>query len=115
MKGTDPNIHRSFLAAWNITNAAVLIAPLVAFTISRYCTRDCRDEFADGDDDDMASYDEYGRYIGTSHWWKFQNVNYKNYDSYWDQYPYHENRDYWTDEEPNVPTWWCEYMGFFIQ
>ena len=99
----------SFLLVWNVASVVTFLLPLMAFSIARL-TSDQDGNENQGDDQNENyynnnyqnpdNYDEYGNYVGPTHWWEFWKSNNNG------QNDGQEEND---NDERGAP-WWCKYL-----
>ena len=101
-------VSDTFLLTWNVASAVTFLLPLFAFTVARLTSEQEYDENQNYDQNNNNyysdpyqnpnNYDQYGNYVGPTHWWEFWKRNNGN--------QYYEEDQRSNDE--NVAPWWCE-------
>jgi hypothetical protein len=106
----------SFILIWNVGMLVTLLLPLTAFTISRLTNKEewnynnnnnnnngeqqGNNYYNDNPYANPDNYDEYGNYVGPTHWWQFwkKNNNQNNGEGGGEQ---------GEGQQFRAP-WWCE-------
>lgn len=94
----------TFLLVWNLSSAITFVLPLFAFTVARLTSEQDYDQSEDNDENNYYdnpyqnpdNYDEYGNYVGPTHWWQFWKRNNNN------QY----NDDGNNSNDERMSPWW---------
>jgi len=74
----------------------------MAFSVARLTSEQDYDENQNQDDQNENYYDEYGNYVGPTHWWQFWKSNNNN--------NYNNNGEDENDNDERGTPWWCEYL-----
>ena len=104
-----------FILTWNIGTTVTLLLPLLIFTVARLTNQE---EYNNGEQNgeqdyydnnpynNPENYDEYGNYVGPTHWWQFWKRSNNNYQN-------GEGGGNSGDEQNRTP-WWCKYDALFF-
>jgi len=90
-------LSSKFLIVWNIASAMSLLLPILIFTIARMRNNGDENQDDNQDQEQENYYDEYGNYVGPTHWWQFWKSSNNNYDNDGQQED---------DREAGVPWWY---------
>jgi hypothetical protein len=97
-----------FILTWNVATLVTLLMPLMSFTISRLTNEEYWGQQGQGGNDqnnyqnpyeNPENYDEYGNYVGPTHWWQFWKSNNRGNDGGGED---GNNGEFLTP-------WWCKY------
>lgn len=97
----------TFLLVWNVASIVTFILPLLSFSVARLTSEGDEDQNNENqyqsNYDNPDYYDEYGVYIGPTHWWQFWKKNNNN----------GQDGDEDRDENFGAPWWyiWGEREG----
>lgn len=106
-------VSDTFLLAWNVSSAVTFLLPLFAFSVARLTSESEEDyndnqnnnenNYYDNNYQNPNNYDQYGNYVGPTHWWQFWKRNNNG------QYEQEEN----SGDEYGAPWWyiWGEREG----
>jgi hypothetical protein len=105
--GLCGNIFDPFLLSWNVGSLVTIFLPLLIFTIARLTNKEdwnYNDQQQEQDNNNNynnnpyanpENYDEYGYYVGPTHWWQFWKKN--------------NNGEGGGENELRTP-WWCMFL-----
>jgi hypothetical protein len=108
------NMGDPFVLTWNVSAIVTILLPLLAFTTARLTNQEDwynyqQNQNQNGEENGQnnnyndpyanpENYDEYGNYVGPTHWWQFWKKNNRNNNNEGGG----EQREY--DRTP----WWCK-------
>jgi hypothetical protein len=96
--GLCGRIFDPLVLTWNVGSLVTVFLPLISFTIARLTNEEDwnyeQEQNNNNNYDNPENYDEYGNYVGPTHWWQFWRRN--------------SNGQGDGQNEVRAP-WWCKF------